>query len=232
MRRGFAHWSTFDDGELIRMRELVARFVHGTAWEAANGMVLTDEVRVLIAAQASVLLLGLAIDDYPDVTSVIVHSSTVRLTGAHRSSAGTWSDAPQHLAGQAHPGGPVLLSWSTVHRNAQRPEFGHNVVYHEFAHRLDMLDGITDGTPPLGNLEAVERWVRVCTAAFERVRNGDSVLRDYAAVNPGEFFAVATELFFSRPSDLSEHEPELYGELRSFFGQDPAERASRFFHEN
>jgi MtfA peptidase len=221
---GFAHWHSLDEAELRRMRMLVAKFFHNIEWEAARGMALTDSVKVLIAAQACLLLLGLDIDEYFDVTSVIVHASTVRLTGAHQTAAGTWSDRPQHLAGQAHSKGPVVLSWSAVERNARRPAFGHNVVYHEFAHRLDMLDGITDGTPPLGNPEAVARWAEVCTAAFERVRKGDSVLRDYAATNPAEFFAVSTELFFNRPIDLLDGEPALYGELRAFYGQHPAAR--------
>jgi MtfA peptidase len=222
---GFAHWRHLDKTELDRMRMLVTRFFHSTNWEAARGMDLTDDVKVLIAAQASMLLLGLDIDEYHDVTSVIVHASTVRLTGAHRSAAGTWSDKPQHLAGQAHPKGPVVLSWAAVRKNARRPEFGQNVVYHEFAHRLDMLDGVTDGTPPLGDdPQASARWIDVCTAAFERVRVGESILRDYAATNPAEFFAVASELFFTRPVDLMAHEPDLYGELRLFYGQHPAAR--------
>ncbi|WP_420450715.1 zinc-dependent peptidase [Ilumatobacter sp.] len=221
---GFEHWGALDDDELARMRMLVARFVHETEWEAARGMDLTDEVRVLIAAQAAMLLLGLSIDEYFDVTSVIVHSSTVRLRGTHATGAGTMSDAPRHLAGQAHPRGPVVLSWSAVRREARRPERGQNVVYHEFAHRLDMLDGMTDGTPPLGSEDAAERWAAVCTPAFERVRDGTSILRSYAGTNPAEFFAVATEAFFTRPREVREHEPDLYAELRAFYGQDPAER--------
>lgn len=224
LAREFDHWSLLDDLELERMRMLVARFVHENDWEAARGMELTDDVKVVIAAQASMLLLGLDIDEFFDVTSIIVHRSTVRLTGTHRGAAGTVSSGTQHLAGQAHPKGPVVLSWAAVKRGARRPEHGHNVVYHEFAHRLDMLGGVTDGTPPLGNNAAVARWVEVCTAAFERVQSGQSVLRGYAATNPAEFFAVATELFFNRPVDLCTHEPDLYGELRSFYGQDPARR--------
>ena len=128
------------------------------------------------------------------------------------------------LSGQAVPKGPVVLSWSAARRGARRPEHGSNVVYHEFAHRLDMLDGVTDGTPPLGDDAAVERLRRVCTAAFARVHEGESILRPYAGTNPAEFFAVATELFFNRPVDLRAHEPALYAELRSFYGQDPARR--------
>lgn len=221
---GFGHWSLLTEAEAARMRMLVGRFFHETEWEAAKGMDLTDEVKVLISAQACMLLLGLGIDEYFDVSSVIVHASTVRLKGTHASGAGTMSDATLHLSGQAHPQGPVVLSWAAAKREARRPERGQNVVYHEFAHRLDMLDGLTDGTPPLGSDKATERWMQVCTAAFERVQAGDSILRSYAGKNPAEFFAVATEVFFNRPTDLFANEADLYDELRSFYGQDPASR--------
>jgi len=224
LRKHVAQWNLLGGHELERMRMLVTRFVDETDWEAARGMEVTDEVKVTIAAQACMLLLGLEIDEYFDVSSVIVHRSTVTLRGTHRSAAGTMSDSPQHLAGQATPKGPVVLSWSAVQRGARFPQYGQNVVYHEFAHRLDMLDGITDGTPPLGSEEADRRWSDVCTPAFERVRAGESVLRSYAATNPAEFFAVATEVFLTRPYDLVEHEPDLYTVLRSFYRQDPVRR--------
>lgn len=224
LERDFAHWNALTASELERMRMLVARFFHETDWEAARGMDLTEDVRVIIAAQACILLLGLEIDEYFDVSSIIVHRSTVTLNGTHRAAAGTVSDAPQHLAGQATPKGPVVLSWSAVRRGARAPQQGQNVVYHEFAHRLDMLDGITDGTPPLGSESATRRWSDVFTPAFERVTAGDSVLRAYAATNTAEFFAVATEVFFNRPHDLVMHEPDLYEQLRTFYRQDPARR--------
>ena len=223
LRDGYTHWSTLDDAELERMRMLTARFVADNDWEAAQGMQITPEVQALVAAQASMLLLGLEIDEYFDVTSIIVHKSTVRLRGVRRGAAGTMRDGVQHLSGQATPKGPVVLSWAAVKRGASRGG-AENVVYHEFAHRLDMLDGITDGTPPLGSDEAAAQWAEVCTPAYERVQAGDSVLRAYAATNIAEFFAVATEAFFNRPLLLVESEPDLYRELRCFYGQDPAER--------
>jgi len=91
-----------------------------------------------------------------------------------------------------------------------------------------MLDGVTDGTPPLDDDAARRRWVEVCTRAYDTVRaEGSPVLRPYAGVNPAEFFAVATEVFFNRPLELAEHEPELFDELRFFYGQDPAARWRR-----
>ncbi len=224
----FRHWTMLTSGELSRMESLVAGFFHDTRWEAANGFELTEPIKVLISAQASMLLLGLDVDGYAGVSSVIVHPSTVRLRGQHPTGSGTFSSAPRYLAGQAHYRGPVLLSWAAARRGARFPDAGENVVYHEFAHQLDMLDGVTDGTPPLGDEEARRRWVEVCTAAYDAVRaEGSPVLRPYAGTNPAEFFAVATEVFFNRPIELCEHEPALYRELQAFYRQDPAARWRR-----
>ena len=221
----FEHWQTLSDAEIGRMEMLVAGFFHSTRWEAANGFQLDDEIKVLISAQASMLLLGIELDNYPQLTSVIVHPSTVRLRGKYNMGGGVQSTEVPPLLGQAHFRGPVVLSWNAALRGAKFPAAGENVVYHEFAHRLDMLDGVTDGTPPLDDEEARLRWARVCTAAYDTVRaQGSEVLRPYAGTNPAEFFAVATEVFFNRPVAVREHEPELYEELRAFYHQDPASR--------
>ncbi len=224
----FEHWNALEPTEITRMETLIATFVRDTTWEAAHGFELTDDIKVLIAAQASMLLLGLEIDEYPQLTSVIVHPSTVRLHGEHSSGGSVRSSGVQTLAGQAHYRGPVVLSWSAARRGARFPAGGENVVYHEFAHQLDMLDGITDGTPPLGDEAARLRWVEVCTAAYDTVRaQGSPVLRPYAGTNPAEFFAVATEVFFNWPVDLRVHELALYAEMQAFYRQDPAARAER-----
>ncbi len=182
---------------------------------------------MLIAAQASMLLLGLELDGYDDVTSIIVHPADVRLRGSHPTGGGTFSSSPRILSGQAHYQGPVVLSWAAARHGARFPERGQNVVYHEFAHRLDMFDGVTDGTPPLADAAAIARWTEVCTAAYDEVRaQGSPVLRPYAGTNPAEFFAVATEVFFNQPLELRAHEPALYAELGAFYGQDPASRVA------
>jgi Mlc titration factor MtfA (ptsG expression regulator) len=225
LEHNFVHWNLLTTDELERMEQLVAQFFHHTRWEAANGFELTEGIKVLIAAQASMLLLGLEIDDFPQLTSVIVHPSTVRLHGEYAAGGGIRASGTQSLLGQAHYQGPVVLSWNAAQQGARFPGGGMNVVYHEFAHQLDMLDGVTDGTPPLGDEAARERWVEVCTTAYDAVRaEGSPVLRPYAGTNPAEFFAVATEVFFNRPLEVREHEPALYGELQSFYRQDPAAR--------
>jgi hypothetical protein len=224
-----AHWELLDDEERARMGELMTRLVTKKRWESSRGFDLSDEIRVVIAAQASLLILGLDLDCYRDVTSIIVHPTTMVLRHPRPGpAAGTMSDAPLPILGQAHDRrGPVIIAWDAARAGARHPERGHNVVLHEFAHKLDMLDNLIDGTPPLRDRAARERWVRVCTAEYRLLRRGEGgrVLSPYAGVNPGEFFAVATEVFFSRPVELAAEKPELYEVLRDFYRQDPAARA-------
>ena len=225
------HWSLLDDDERARMGELMTWLLGRKRWEAARGFELTDEIRLVIAAQAALLILGLDVDAYRDVTSIIVHPTTVTLRGPRPGpAAGVMTDGPLPILGQASDRrGPVIIAWDAVRADARHPERGHNVVIHEFTHKLDMLDNVVDGTPPLPDRAARRRWVEVCTAEFRRLRagRGGHLLRSYAATNPGEFFAVATEVFFALPAELQAEKPDLYGVLRDFYRQDPAARLAR-----
>ena len=122
---------------------------------------------------------------------------------------------PHPLLGEAHHDrGPVLLAWDQVRSNARHRGRSRNVVLHEFAHKMDMLDGVVDGTPLLPDQQALDRWIAVCEAEFESMRRGEAgpLLDDYGATDPGEFFAVATEAFFGRPVDF------LRGQTRAVRG--------------
>jgi Mlc titration factor MtfA (ptsG expression regulator) len=181
----------------------------------------------MIAAQAALLVLGLDdLDPYRGVDTIIVHASTVTLTGERAGPAGTVSSGPFPVLGLAQYAGPIVIAWDEALANARHPERGHNVVYHEFAHKLDMLDGLVDGTPPLHSRAALERWVEVCTREYQALQRGenDPILDPYGAVSTGEFFAVVTELFFDVPIELEERKPELYAVLRDYYRQDPAVR--------
>src|SRR5262249_54035359 len=155
----------------------------------------------------------LDLDYYSRVSTILVHPSTVVLEGQRSTgTAGLVSSDPYPIDGQAAFGGPVLISWDAASYDGRHPARGQNVVFHEFAHKLDMLDGTVDGTPPLDEHER-QRWIDVCTREMARLRRSfdeDDVLRDYAATNPGEFFAVATEVFFSTPVRLRDTKPDLY----------------------
>ncbi|MGD9701664.1 MAG: zinc-dependent peptidase [Acidimicrobiia bacterium] len=225
-----AAWVHLDAAERDRLVEITIELVRTTRWEAARNFELTDEMVLTIAAHAALPVLELGADRYREVSTIIVHPRTIVLTGTQPGPVpGTMSDDPEHLLGQAHYRGPVLLAWAAVLRQAMRPARGEDVVIHEFAHRLDMLDGLVDGTPPLEDGDAHRRWVEVCTAEFEQLRTGepDPLLRRYAAIDPGEFFAVVSETFFTRPTELEAAKPDLYDVLRGFYRQDPAARERR-----
>jgi hypothetical protein len=228
-RRAVAHWHLLDEEERARLGELMVDLLVTKRWEAARGFTLTDEMRVVIAAQAALLILGLDVDCYRDVSAIVVHPTTMTSRSVRPGpAAGVVTDGPQAILGQAHDRrGPLLIAWDAARTDARHPGRGHNVVLHEFAHKLDMLDNLVDGTPPLPTRAARERWIEVCTAEFQLLRAGAGghLLRDYAATNPAEFFAVATEVFFDLPVEMRAQKPALYDVLRDFYRQDPAERA-------
>ena len=214
---------------LERLGELMSAIVERKRWEAANPFALTDEIRTVIAAQAALLILGLGFDWYRAVQAIVVHPSTVLSHDPRPGPAGTMQEGPFPLLGLADSNfGPVLIAWDEARANARHPEWGHDVVLHEFAHKLDMLDNVVNGTPPLHRREDGSRWFAVCTRELALLRAGEGwPLRDYGGTDPGEFFAVATEAFFDLPLELEAAKPDLYSVLRDFYRQDPAARARR-----
>lgn len=226
----FAHWALLDPAEREQLGELMAAVVEEKRWEAARGFDLTDRVRTVISAQAALLILGLDFDWYRAVQAIVVHPTDLV---SHEPQAGpiegTMEEGPFSLLGLAdHHYGPVLIAWSAARANARHPAWGRDVVLHEFAHKLDMLDDVVDGTPPLHRKEDGPRWNDVCTREYGLLREGEGwPLRDYGAQDPGEFFAVATEAFFTIPLQLEEAKPDLYEVLREFYRQDPAARVRR-----
>jgi Mlc titration factor MtfA (ptsG expression regulator) len=230
VERGVAHWALLDDGERERLGDFMEEIIEGKRWEAARGFVLTDEIRTVIAAQAALLVLELDVDWYRAVQAIVVHPSEVVSNEPQPGPVeGTMEEGPFSLLGQAdHNFGPVMIAWDTAKANARHPAWGRDVVLHEFAHKLDMLDDVVDGTPPLHRPEDGPRWHEVCTREFKLLQDGEGwPLRDYGATDPGEFFAVATETFFDLPLQLEEAKPELYAVLRDFYRQDPAARVRR-----
>jgi Mlc titration factor MtfA (ptsG expression regulator) len=224
-----AQWRLLDETERTRLGELADWLLRERRWEAARDFELTDEVRTLVSAHAALLILGLDETWYSAVGSVVVRAGAMEQNrfGGGR---GIITRAPGVIDGEAHhDDGPLMVSWAAARREAAQPRWGRDVVLHEFTHKLDMLDGTLDGTPHLDDPELLARWVKVCTNYFEAVREGTgpSILRQYAGTNAAEFFAVATETFFTRPLELRAQTPDLYDLLREFFCQDPAGRVER-----
>ncbi len=234
--RNMAHWHFLDEAERDHLCALIKVFAHEKSWHGAGGLEMTDEIRATVSAQACLLLLGLDRLAYDDVETIIVYPSTV-LTPPRPDpifpSMMIVDDGGVAILGEAVERGPVLLVWDSVRRGGIHPEKGHNVVYHEFAHKLDMLGGGIDGTPPLSSRGALQEWIVVCQREFDelkrRAERGEPTFLDaYGATNVGEFFAVATEHFFDQPLALLARHPDLYRVLARFYRQEPAEREQRF----
>jgi Mlc titration factor MtfA (ptsG expression regulator) len=216
------------EAEQARLRDDLRIFIAEKRWEGCRGLEITEEIKVTIAAQACLLILGLGIDSYSRVKTILVYPNVQMTPQQLPGAAGlVTEDLPQ--IGAAWYRGPVVVSWAHARGQARHPERGRNVVFHEFAHQIDMLDGEIDGTPPLESPAQAKRWKRVMSAEFRRlaaasVRGEATLLDDYGATNPAEFFAVATECFFTRPLDLSHRHPNLYQLLKEAYRQDPAGR--------
>lgn len=218
-----AAWQRLDAESAGRLTRRTTDLVDRFRWEAAAGFDLTSDVVATIAAVAALLTLELPDDCLDAMGPVIVHATTIEIGGPHLVGDGLQSDDPVALDGESHHRGPVLLAWDAVVDELAHPRDGRNVVLHELAHQLDMVDGWVDGTPPLWGEER-RRWIEVCSEALDRLQAGDSPLDPYGAQGPGEFFAVAVEAFFTRPVELRDAEPALYGVLADHLGQDPAAR--------
>lgn len=201
------------------------------SWEGCRSLIITDEVKVTIAAQAALLLLNLEHDYFSHVPSILVYPDSFVSPEGDINELGVVEEGVERL-GEAWYRGPVILSWEEIQIDRQHPRDGRNVVLHEFAHQLDFLDGLANGTPPLKKADQYQRWHRVMTREYHQLarasERGDvTLLDDYGAESPSEMFAVATECFFERPIEMEQRHRQLYRLLSDYFGQDPASRWSR-----
>jgi MtfA peptidase len=227
LERNVPYCLCLPDDRLRELHGLIQVFLAEKHFEGAEGLAVTDEIRVTIAAQACVLLLGRETEFYPDLMSIVVYPHAYLAPTAQRVAGGAVAEGAQVRLGESWRRGAVVLSWDDVARGASDVRDGQNVVFHEFAHQLDNESGIADGAPRLPERSMYIAWARVLggeyaalVASLEERR--PTFLNAYGATNPAEFFAVVTEFFFERPRELLEHAPELYEQLRLFYRQDPA----------
>lgn len=207
-------------------------FLEEKRFAGCGGQEITDEVRVLIAAQACLLLLHRDTDYYPRLRSILIYPSSYLVKTLRPEADGTMTEWEEVRFGESWSHGAVVLAWDEAVAGAVELHKGRNLVLHEFAHQLDEEDGVVDGAPLLG--ESILRqighryrtWARVLSAEFQQLRRAaaegkETVLDIYGARDPAEFFAVVTECFFEQPNRLKERHPALYAELKEFYRQDP-----------
>ena len=213
--------------EIARLKQLCEDFLAEKEFSSAGGLELTDAICVSIAVQGCLPILNLGLSCYRGWVGIVVYPGEFVVPRVIEDEFGVVHEFDDIASGEAWEGGPVLISWD----DAQMAGSGYNVVIHEFAHKLDMLNGDADGLPPLPPGLTPQLWEETLLAAYDdfcqRVddaeqRGEETRLDPYAAENPAEFFAVMSETFFEMPELLKEEYPELYALFCRFYRKDPA----------
>ena len=226
LRKTLPPYKQLSKEQRAQLHHYIQIFVAEKNFEGCGGLVVEDEHRVTIAAQACLLLLNRSVDCYPRLQSVLVYPSTY--VAGNKGLFGPKPDRASVRLGESWTTGTVVLAWDSVARGASNFKDGLNVTMHEFAHQLDQADGNADGAPTLSTRSAYSSWARVFSREYETLRRRSgkgrkSLLRTYGATNPAEFFAVATEIFFEKPRQMKKKHPKLFEELEAFYHVDPAE---------
>lgn len=200
-------------------------FLAEKSFEGCGGLEVTEEMKVTIAALACLLLLNRRTSLYKKLDCILVYPRAYVVEGA-RDGGGAVSEQAQGRLGESWDGGTVVLSWNDVTRSAHNIRDGKNLVLHEFAHQLDQEDGRGDGVPIFEQESKYTTWAEVLRPEYEQLRKRSargkrSVMDNYGATNPAEFFAVATETFFEKPEQLQLKHPLLYRELADYYKLDP-----------
>ncbi len=221
-----------EQNELHRLRQLASLFLLRKAVNGAGGFEVDNYMAAVIAANACLLILELDLDYYDGWVEVIVYPEAFVVTREVRDDIGVVHKKRSVLGGEAWSRGPLILSWKDARPGANGHGEGSNVIVHEFAHKLDMLDGAADGTPPLHPDMELRDWIDTFTETYNYLReriekHRGTIIDPYAAENPAEFFAVVSEEFFAAPGQLQKHHADVYQQLRLFYRQDPLQRLSR-----
>ncbi len=205
----------------------IVLFLEEKKFYGCGGLVIDDNIRVTIAAQACLLLLNRPTRGYASLQAILVYPSAYLAPRREHDNSGVVHESNSTMLGESWSNGRLILSWDDVVRGASDFQDGHNVVLHEFAHQLDQESGSANGAPLLSTGTSYKSWARVLADEFLQLqRDADagqaSLLDHYGASNPAEFFAVATEVFFERPNELMQLHPELFQQLLGYYRVDPS----------
>lgn len=211
------------------LRRLTSLLLDRKEFSGAGGLVVTDDIAVAIAAQACLPVLRLGLQAYDGFVGIVVHPGQAMARRESTDQDGVVHEYDELLSGEAMEGGPVMLSWRDVRAAGASASIGYNVVVHEFAHVLDMAQGLADGVPVLPVSISRAEWERTFSAEYEafctRVNAEEpTVLDPYGAESRSEFFAVASEAFFVSPDAMRGEHPKLFALLTRYYRQDPSTR--------
>jgi MtfA peptidase len=226
LQHRFVAWRRLPPEDRAELLGHTRVLVEEKRFEGCGGFELTDEARVLICAQASLLLLHRESDYYPNLLSILVYPDAYVVPVQYETGGGLVVEEQVDHIGESWDTGSLIVSWKDVLRGAAGNDRGCNVVLHEFTHQIDGETGDTDGVPRIEDAALRERWVRVFEREYDRLcemsdRRRRTFIDEYGASHPSEFFAVATEHFFMEPATFAKRHAELYRVLADFWKQDP-----------
>lgn len=226
LRKNVRHYALLPDHLAKELQGHIQIFLAEKKFEGCDGLEVTEEMRVTVAALACFLLLNRRTSHYKKVNTVLLYPKAYKAEAAVDGL--TAQTETQARLGESWNHGSVVLSWNSVKSSASNIKDGHNLVLHEFAHQLDQENGQTDGVPVMEDDSQYSTWAEVLAPEYERLKRRaekgkGTVMDHYGATNPAEFFAVATETFFEKAEKLRERRPELYEELKAYYQVDPAE---------
>lgn len=211
-------------GERARLRELATLFLRRKRFDGAAGFAPNDTVRAIVALKACVPILNLGLEYYSGWYGIVMYPGDFRVHEEYMDDAGVVHREARELCGESLAQGPVVLSWETIENERDMPD--RDLVIHECAHKLDILNGPADGFPPLHSNIAAPQWTATFADAYAQLcRDADAGavtrLDPYGTTDPAEFFAVASETFFTAPAIVREDFPAVYEALARFYRQDP-----------
>jgi Mlc titration factor MtfA (ptsG expression regulator) len=210
----------------LQLKQHIQVFISEKTFIGCNGIKITDEIKVTIAAQACLLLLNRKTDYYPKLKSILVYPRAFLKEQNQLSADGVQYTQKVTLSGESWGFGKIVLSWQDSLHGAELPNDGSNVVIHEFAHQLDQENGKANGSPILGKGQSYECWSKVFLQQFEILKKQaasgtPSIFDYYGATEPAEFFAVVSEVFFEKSKQFSIEHPALYRQLTNYYKVDP-----------
>lgn len=226
LRKNLPAYSRMPTDLQMQLKRRVRQFLYQKTFVGCGGLVITDEIRVTIAGKACLLLLNRNSDVFPQLTHVLVYPSAFVAPRQQMNAGGVVTHTNQGLSGESWSDGRVILAWDQSANNPETEALGQDVVLHEFAHQLDSETGSVNGAPALKNAASYRVWSQVMGQEFEQLQlatehGTPTVIDPYGATSPTEFFAVTTEAFFKKSTELARAHPALFEQLRGFYCVDP-----------
>lgn len=217
--------------QAVELRKRTTLLLHEKNIHGVQGLEMTLEMRAVIASQACLMILDLDAYSFDGWKELIVYPGAFKVSRTVTDEYGISHQQASPLSGESWQNGPLILSWTDVERDSYRRHPGSHVIVHEFAHKLDALNGRVNGMPPLHPDMPIEKWSNTLSQAFEQLQrqleSGRDSINPYAATSPAEFFAVLSEYFFTAPEVLAQHCGHVYAQLAAYYRQDTLSRLHR-----